>query len=184
MQVHNMLDTLTFSGCLQRIKESVFAKASKSSGVGGARGKTAASQQQQSTLDGSDADDDQAPAAGPGNGCSDSQAASATDLELSMCLCCETLMNLSAMVQQVQLRSCDEILAAGLEGCTDLLSCTKSAKVPSGSKGLGLMAGAGQGLLTSHPATQDLCRFLAAVDLTFWGGPICWWDFLAKCLDF
>lgn len=142
-----MLDALTFSSCLQRIKESVFAKAGTSSNSSKAKGKAAATQQQ----DASDADDEDAAAeAGPSSSHSALQAVSAADYELSLCLCFETLMNLAAMMQQVQLRSNEEILTAGLEGCTDFLSCTKSAKVPTGSKGLGLMAGGVLGMFISH----------------------------------
>lgn len=142
-----MLDTLTFSGCLQRIKESVFARTGTSSS-GKGKAKATATQQQQQHADASDADDEDA-VAGPSSGRAASQTVSPVDYELSLCLCFETLTNLAAMAQQVQLKSLDEILAAGLEGCTDFLCCSKSAKVPTGSKGLGLSGGEARGLTYS-----------------------------------
>ncbi|WIA29655.1 hypothetical protein OEZ86_012141 [Tetradesmus obliquus] len=134
--VHNMLDTLTFSGCLQRLKETAFASSSAKPG----KGKAGASQQQsqaQQQDDDDDGDDEAAPA--PARAAAVS--ASAADLELSLCLCVEALTNLAAMAQQVQLRGSQEVLQAALEGCSDLLCCSKTAKVPAGSKGLGLSAG-------------------------------------------
>jgi hypothetical protein len=145
VQVHNMLDTLTFSGCLQRLKETAFASSAKPSKKGTASQQQSQAQQQ----DDEDADDDDA-APGP-SACASATSASAADLELSLCLCVEALTNLAAMVQQVQLRGNQEVLQAGLEGCSDLLCCSKAAKVPAGSKGLGLSAGA--------------CMVSAAVDL-------------------
>jgi hypothetical protein len=136
LQVHNMLDTLTFSGCLQRLKETAFASSgAKPSKKGSASQQQSQAQQQ----DDEDADDDEPPAAAPAR--SSATSASAADLELSLCLCYETLTNLAAMAQQVQLRGSQEVLQAGLEGCSDLLCCSKTAKVPAGSKGLGLSAG-------------------------------------------
>jgi hypothetical protein len=142
--VHNMLDTLTFSGCLQRLKETAFA----SSSAKPSKKNTASQQQSQAQQqEDDDADDDDAPAAAPAR--SSATSASAADLELCLCLCCEALTNLAAMAQQVQLRGSQEVLQAGLEGCSDLLCCSKTAKVPAGSKGLGLSAG-GQTMCTPH----------------------------------
>jgi hypothetical protein len=146
-----MLDTLTFSGCLQRLKETAFASsATKPTKKGTASQQQSQAQQQ----DDEDADDDDAPATAPAR--SSATSASAADLELSLCLCVEALTNLAAMAQQVQLRGSQEVLQAALEGCSDLLCCSKTAKVPAGSKGLGLTAG-GQLMCMHSSAVQQVC---------------------------
>ncbi|KAF8073170.1 Ncapd3 [Scenedesmus sp. PABB004] len=135
--VHVLLDTLTFSGCMQRVKESVFAVAAGGKARGAKAGQ--ASQRGAAQADGDDdgegSEEDEAPA--PARGA----AGSAADVELALCLCHETLTNLAAMASQTPLRGSQEVLQAGLEGGTDLAASPKAAKPPGGSKSLGLSAG-------------------------------------------
>eukprot|EP00879_Flechtneria_rotunda_P027431 GHRR01029386.1.p1 GENE.GHRR01029386.1~~GHRR01029386.1.p1 ORF type:complete len:328 (+),score=126.56 GHRR01029386.1:545-1528(+) len=147
--VHNLLDTSSFAGALQCTKEATTASNSSSSksskGKGSSKHPKASQIQKHSQAIAEDsADEDEGPFPGPSTAASNShlpQFVSAEESEVSTCLCVEALANLAAMAQQVQLRSYGELLQAGLEGCTDLLGCTKAAKVPTSSKGLGLFAG-------------------------------------------
>lgn len=139
LQVHVLLDTLTLTGCLQRIKECAFA--APSSSTKGSKGSGRGTKQSQAAA--ADGDDDfdgadepagtQAGRSGAGAG-----AASAADMATALCLCVEALQNLAVACQAVPLRSNKEALQAALEGCADLLGCSKAIKPPAGAKALGL----------------------------------------------
>lgn len=138
-----MLDTLTLTGCLQRLKECAFAAPTSSKGSkGGGRGVKASQQQPQAAAaDGDDELDDVDEPSGTqtGRGAAGScVAASAADMETALCLCVEALQNLAVACEQVPLRSNKEALQAALEGCADLLGCSKAIKPPAGARALGL----------------------------------------------
>jgi hypothetical protein len=153
--VHNMLDTLTFSGCLQCLKETAFASSSAKPSKKGTASQQQSQAQQQ---DDEDAEDDNMVASAPAR--SSATSATAAELELALCLCFEALTNLAAMAQQVQLRGSQEVLQAALEGCSDLLCCSKAAKLPAG-KGLGLSAG-GRLYSCAHAACTLLHLFFVS----------------------
>lgn len=138
-QVHVLLDALTLTGCLQRLKECAFAAPTASKG-GKGRGPKASQQQlsQAAAAEGDDElDDADEPPASQANRAGAS-APSAGDMETALCLCVETLQNLAVACQQVPLRSNKEALQAALEGCADLLGCSKAIKAPAGARALGL----------------------------------------------
>lgn len=146
LQVHVLLDTLTLTGCLQRIKECAFAAPSSSNSStkgskGSGRGTKASQQQSQAAA--ADGDDDFDGADEPagtqaGRSAAGAGAASAADMATALCLCAEALQNLAVACQAVPLRSNKEALQAALEGCADLLGCSKAIKPPAGAKALGL----------------------------------------------
>eukprot|EP00775_Hariotina_reticulata_P011091 gene11092-11246_t len=147
--MHNMLDTLSFSGFLQRVKETIFAVPGSRTKGNSKRGNASQSQCQtqanDADMDADDADansdEDAATQASQPKGGKKGAAIAATDPDVAMCLCFEALCNMAIAMQQTQLKSCHEVLQAGLEGCTELLSCSKVAKVPAGHNSQGLVAG-------------------------------------------
>lgn len=148
-QVHILLDTLTLTGCLQRVKECAFAAAA-AGGRGGKASKAAAAKASQAATaagdlnddeDDDDGDDDERPSKAPARGAAQQAAAS---LDVSLCLCVEALTNLAVLVEQVPLRSSREVLQAALEGVMELLGCSKALATPPGAKSLKLVTtGAG-----------------------------------------
>lgn len=142
LQVHVLLDTLTLTGCLQRLKEGAFAAPGTSKG--GKRGPKASQlQSQAAAAEGDDELDDADEPSGTQTGRAAGAAAaagavSAADMETALCLCMEALQNLAVACQQVPLRSNKEALQAALEGCADLLGCSKAVKPPAGARALGL----------------------------------------------
>lgn len=154
-----LLDMLTLTGCLQRLKECAFAAPSTSKGGKGRAGKASQQQSQALAADGDDELDDvdepsgtQGGSRAAAGGGSSSQAASAADVETALCLCVEVLQNLAVACQQVPLRSSREVLKAALEGCADLLPCSKAIKPPAGARALGLCT---TGRLTWGPGVHS-----------------------------
>lgn len=138
-QVHVLLDTLTLTGCLQRLKECAFAAPSTSKGAKGRAGKASQQQSQAAAAEGDDEFEDADEPSGTQSGrTAAAPAASAADVETALCLCVEVLGNLAVACQQVPLRSNREALQAALEGCADLLPCSKAIKAPAGARALGL----------------------------------------------
>lgn len=134
--MHVLLDTLTLTSCLQRVKECAFAAGSSSKAGKGSRGAAKASQQQ-SQAPAAD-DDDELDGPDGGSARAGAGATSAADMDTALCLCVEALQNLAVACQQASLRSDKEALQAALEGCAELLGCSKAIKPPAGARALGL----------------------------------------------
>lgn len=107
-----LLDTLTLTGCLQRLKECAFSAAASKAGSkgsgGGGRGGAKASQLQQQQSQAAAADDDDgdegegaATAGARGAGGAAAAPASAADMDTALCLCVEVLQNLAVACAQV-----------------------------------------------------------------------------------
>lgn len=117
-----MLDTLSFSGFLQRIKETIFAVPGSRTKGNGKRGSASQSQCQTQANDADvDADDpeansdeDAAMQASQPKGGKKGAAIAATDLDVAMCLCFEALCNMAIAMQQTQLKNCHEVLQVGM----------------------------------------------------------------------
>ena len=156
------------------MKECAFAKTSSSSsgssktdkGSKGSKKAAAAAATNDSDDDG-DGDymdeDEQAPARGATTSASDS-------MEVALCLCVEVLSNLAVMAADVPLRSNKEVLQAALEGCMELLGCSKPLKTPAGAKNLGLrttgtISSAAYSLLSALFAPQHSCMSTMAAVL-------------------
>lgn len=161
-----MLDALTFSGCLQRIKETAFASSNSSSKPSSKSMKASQQQSKAMQADDDDADDGEA---GPSQA---HPASAAADLEVALCLCCEALANLAVVVKGVQLRNSQEVLQAGLEGCSDLLSCNKTAKVPASSKKMGLLTGRLGTPFCTQPRAQACLPLLPGVSVKIPAAPM------------
>lgn len=136
--MHVLLDTLTLTGCLQRVKECAFAAGSSSKAGKGSRGAAKASQQQSQAAAAAAEDDDELDGPDGGSARAGAGAASAADMDTALCLCVEVLQNLAVACQQASLRSDREALQAALEGCAELLGCSKAIKPPAGARALGL----------------------------------------------
>lgn len=136
-----LLDALTLTGCMQRLKECAFATGTTTKGGTKGGGRSKASQTLAAAAEGDDDmdDADDAPAAASrAAASSSSSAASAADVDVAMCLCVETLQNLAVACQQTSLKSNKEALQAAVDGCVELLGCSKAIKPPAGAKTLGL----------------------------------------------
>jgi hypothetical protein len=183
-QVHVLLDALTLTGCLQRLKECAFAAPSTSKG-GKGRGAKASQQQlsQAAAAEGDDElDDADEPPASQANRAGAS-AASAGDMETALCLCVETLQNLAVACQQVPLRSNKEALQAALEGCGDLLGCSKAIKAPAGARALGLCTTGAEGLLSCSNMSQMLPSTVSCWLRKVWRMQLCLSATSMQCLS-
>jgi len=120
-----MLDTLSFSGFLQRIKETIFAASSSRTKGGSKRGNASQGQCRTQPIDADvDADDaepnsdeDAATQACQSKGGNKGSTMAATDLDVAMCLCFEALCNMAIAMQQTQLKNCHEVLQVCMPAC-------------------------------------------------------------------
>lgn len=106
-----MMDTLTFSGLIQRIKEVCFPSVRKQG----------------------DADNIDSQAA--------SSSAAADNADVVKCLCLEALQNLAVLFQQVHMKSSEDIRQMCIECCAEMTVCSKAIKPNSSAKAYGLASG-------------------------------------------